>query len=121
MRIGEFVKLLNTTKDTVRHYEDLHLISPKWEETYKCYGEKDVLDFKVIVECKTMGLSLKDIQFLFDLKQASQCGDKQFMTQVLNKLKNHIEVLKMEEDEIHNRRIKLQGEINNIELVLKSI
>jgi DNA-binding transcriptional MerR regulator len=28
MQIRDFVALLNTTRETVRHYEDLHLLTP---------------------------------------------------------------------------------------------
>ncbi len=41
MKIGEFVTLLQTTKDTVRHYEELNLITPKWNKIIRNLGEKE--------------------------------------------------------------------------------
>lgn len=118
MRIGEFTTLLNITKHSVRHYEDLDLLSPKWKGNYKDYGEKDILDYQVIIELKELGLNLKDIQLLFTLKKAFGCGDKQFVNQVFNQLTNHVELLLKEEDEIHKRRIRLQNEMNKIRELL---
>ena len=37
MRIGEFIKLVQTTKDTVRHYEELDLIRPDWKNGTRDY------------------------------------------------------------------------------------
>lgn len=120
MRIGEFVTLMHTTKDTVRHYEELNLLSPAWSNNYREYGEKEISDFNVIVELKEYGLSLKDIQILFDLKHAFHCSDKEFITQVYNKLMAHVDDLKQQEEELHNRRVKLEQELAMIGGLIRS-
>ena len=108
MRIGEFTAFLNTTKDTVRHYEDLELLNPKWNGSMKDYGEKEIKDYQVIMEFKELGLSLKEIQLIFKLKHAFGCGDSRFTNEVFTQLTNHLEVLRQEEEEIKNRRIQLE-------------
>ncbi|MCM3004248.1 MerR family transcriptional regulator [Priestia koreensis] len=120
MRIGEFVSLLNTTKDTVRHYEDLGLITPTRVQNKKYYGEKDKIDFKVIQECKHFGLTLSDIQALFQLKSAYTCGDERFIKEVLEQLSMQVMVLKHEEALIKKRRMCLENELMNIKEQLKS-
>ncbi|WP_410770947.1 MerR family transcriptional regulator [Fontibacillus sp. BL9] len=114
MKIGEFVTLLHTTKDTVRHYEELNLLTPAWSNNYREYGEKEISDFGVIIELKEYGLSLKDIQILFDLKRAFHCGDQNFITQVYDKLTAHVNDLRQQEEELHSRRIKLENELTAI-------
>ena len=121
MRIGQFVTLLNTTKDTVPHYEELNLLTPTWKNNYKEYGEKEVLNFEVVKELKDYGLTLKEIQMLFNLKQAFGCGDKQLITQFIENLTDHLEKLRQEEQEIHNRRIMLENEIGNLKELIKTL
>ncbi len=114
MRIGKFVELLNTTKDTVRHYEDLNLVTPKWENHHKEYGEKEILNFHVVKELQEYGLSLKDIQIIFNLKEAYQCGDKKLIHQVLEQLTDHVNNLRKEEEEVRRRRIALENKLKEI-------
>ncbi|KQL51470.1 6-phosphogluconolactonase [Heyndrickxia shackletonii] len=118
MRIGEFIAYLNTTKDTVRHYEDLQLLTPKWKGSMKDYGEKEIQDYQVIKEFKSLGLSLKEIQLLFKLKHSFGCGDSQFINEVVIQLTNHLEVLRQEEEEIKNRRIQLEKQLDEIKELL---
>lgn len=114
MRISEFITLLNTTKDTVRHYEELSLLNPIWKNNRREYGDKEVLDFQVIFELKSMGLSLKDIQLLFHLKETYGCGDRKLLHEVVDQLTTHLAELREEESRIHTRIELLEGEIENI-------
>ncbi len=114
LKIGEFVNLLNTTKDTVRHYENLKFITPKWINNNKEYGEKEVMNFQVVKELKEYGLTLKEIQIIFNLKDAYQCGDKELINQVFGQLTSHLNRLRKEEEELSKRRITLENEIEKI-------
>ncbi|TMU85815.1 MerR family transcriptional regulator [Bacillus sp. BHET2] len=114
MKIGEFVTLLQTTKDTVRHYEELNLITPKWNKHYKEYSEKEVLDFQVVRELKEYGLSLSEIQLIFSLKDAYSCGDKELVNKVFDQLNIHLDTLQKEEAELRRRRIALEKQMEEI-------
>lgn len=118
MQIGEFVKLVKTTKDTVRHYEDFGLITPEWINSRREYKEKDILDFQVILELKLLGLSLRDIQLLFEVKKAVGCGDKRLIEGVVNQLETHLDILHKEETELSNRRKQLEDQIVQIKNIL---
>ncbi|KIL34384.1 6-phosphogluconolactonase [Cohnella kolymensis] len=118
MKISEFIALLNTTKETVRHYEDLNLVTPKRVKSRREYGQKEVLDFQVILELKGMGLSLKDIQLLFDLKRAIGCGEQGLVREVILHLTNHLEMLRNEEDLLRERRMKLEKQLEEVKLLL---
>ena len=114
MKIGEFVNLLNTTKDTVRHYENLKFITPKWINNNKEYGEKEVLNFQVVKELKEYGLTLKQIQIIFNLKDANQCGDKELINKVFGQLTSHLNRLRKEEEELSKRKKTLENQIEKI-------
>ncbi|MDX8363033.1 MerR family transcriptional regulator [Cytobacillus sp. IB215316] len=115
MKLGEFISSVNTTKETVRHYEDMNLLQPSWDQNRKVYTKKEIDDFQMIMDLKSMGFSLKDIQLMFDLKRAYGCGNEKLITDVMKQLNNHIDVLKKEEEEILQRRIKLEEEIKMID------
>lgn len=99
MRLGQFVMLLNTTKDTVRHYEELGLLAPGLQGRHKVYGDKELADFRAVGELKETGLTLKDIKLLMELKRLSTCGETDLL------------VAKVEELELHGRRLQEQEEL----------
>lgn len=83
MFIGEFVKKLGTTKDAVRHYEDMHLLNPKWDHHHRVYGSKEIEDFQIIKEMQALGLTLKEIQTIFILKSTNGCGNSELIDPVI--------------------------------------
>lgn len=118
MRIGEFVKRVKTTKDTVRHYENMELLNPDMVGTRRQYTEKEILEFQVITELKSFGFSLNDIQLIFQLKLAYGCGNQQMVHQLFAQLASQLEVVKKEDIEIKRRRILLEDELKQLEKLL---
>jgi DNA-binding transcriptional MerR regulator len=118
LQIRDFVARLNTTKETVRHYEDLQLLTPIRSNNRREYGEKEVMNFQVIMELKSMGMGLKDIQLLFDLKRAFGCGDKMLVREVIVRLTDHLEALRQEEVVLRQRRIKLEQELEQVKRIV---
>ncbi|MCO7177168.1 MerR family transcriptional regulator [Sporolactobacillus kofuensis] len=114
MRIGEFVKLCQTTKDTVRHYEELTLIQPEKTNAFKNYSQKNVDDFHVIKELQHLGLSLKTIQELFLVKKLNGCGSKVLIDQVCKELFEQDRLLSNEEMKIHEQRNYLSALLSDL-------
>lgn len=118
MQIGAFVALLNTTKETVRHYEDLGLLTPaRAANGRRLYGEREILNFKVIRELKALGLGLKEIQLLFELKAAYGCGDQRLIQEVTAQLSDHLAALRREEAELRQRIENLEGQLQLLQQV----
>lgn len=115
MKIGEFAARLKTTQDTLRHYEDLNLITPEWNGGRKEYGKKDVMNFEAIVDMKDMGLTLKDIQLIFQLKQTLGCSSPELIQQVSVQLSQHLESIIKEEQQLHTRRVNLEEIIKELQ------
>ena len=63
--IGEFAEKAGTTKDTVRFYTRLGMLSPDQRpagrRTYAEYGEDQVERFAFIDLCKSLGFTLQEI------------------------------------------------------------
>ena len=114
LKIGQYIKRLNTTKDTVRHYEELLLLHPIKVKKYKEYSEKDIKDFQMIKELQLYGLSLKDIQLIFEIKNSHQCGDIHVLKETLQTLTLHLKQLKSEEEAIFQRRTMLEKELREL-------
>lgn len=115
MRIGEFIKLVQTTKDTVRHYEELDLIRPEWKNGTRDYAPKDLKDFHAIKEMQSMGLALKDIQSIFDIKRSGGCGSAQLIAGVLGSLNNELDVIYEAEKELKKKKSMIQGMMEELE------
>jgi DNA-binding transcriptional MerR regulator len=107
MKIGQFIETVQTTKDTVRHYEALNLLKPAWENTHRIYGQKEVDDFLVIKEMQMLGLSLQEIQVLFELKKQTACGDTELIHSMKSKLEEKRKELEKEEARIKERKMQI--------------
>lgn len=63
--IGEFAEKAGTTKDTVRFYTRLGMLTPEQRpagrRTYAEYGEDQVERFAFIDHCKSLGFTLQEI------------------------------------------------------------
>ncbi len=115
MRIGEFIKLVQTTKDTVRHYEELDLIRPDWISGTRDYSPKDLKDFYAIKEMQYMGLTLKDIQTIFEVKRSGGCGSPQLIVGVLESLNKGLDDIYEEEKELIKKKSMIQGMVEELE------
>ena len=60
--LDKTTKLLNITKDSLRYYEKIGLITAKRKENnYRYYNEEDILKLKYIKVMKFNGFTLKEI------------------------------------------------------------
>ncbi|MEK5252610.1 MerR family transcriptional regulator [Paenibacillus sp. FSL F4-0125] len=114
MRIGEFIALTGTTKDTIRHYEDLELILSMGPDGKRIYTEKHLADYYAIQELKGYGVKLRDIQSIFKLKRSYGCGHAELIKEVGDSLNLQLEGLRKEEIELRNRIRMLEELVQQI-------
>lgn len=92
MKRGEFARLCHTTKDTLRHYEEIGLLTPAStaENGYKEYLSTQSIDFMIISALKDAGCFLAEIKHF-------QAGNKEVlrdvMSECLKKLTDQIDDL----------------------------
>ena len=72
LSVGEFAKLCSTTKETLRHYKNINLLTPKYTEKngYNYYDVEQYYNFHVISILKMAGVPLKTIKYFHDFNNA---------------------------------------------------
>lgn len=108
MRSGEFIKKTKITRDTLRYYNKLGLLSPVVNENngYKEYSEQNVKDVMLIKSAQSIGFSLMDIKELLRQMASSECRHRTLLPYLedkldetnakikdLNRIKKHIQFL----------------------------
>lgn len=67
MRISEVVQLTGLSKRTLHYYDEIRLVAPeKSENGYREYSEGDLDRLQLIMFCRAVDMSIKDIKKLFD-------------------------------------------------------
>ncbi|WP_162551086.1 MerR family transcriptional regulator [Paenibacillus tepidiphilus] len=121
MRIGEFVREMETTADTVRYYMELHLLKPEFKEKRYCFGDQEVRDFQAIVQLKQWGLAVKDIQRLFQHKEQSGCGATGLLAYARELLLHRVHMIDCQVAELGRQRDDLVENLAEVEQVLKQM
>lgn len=106
MHIGEFVEMIQTSKDTVRYYEELNLIDPIRNGDKRDYTEKDIQDFHIIKEMQAIGLTIREIQIIFHLKRSAGFQSPSLLQDIQDKLYTSIKKIEQAERELAIRRMK---------------
>lgn len=111
MKIGELSKTVDLSKDTIRYYEKMGLISPTIINKVRIYSEKDLLRLKSIQILKTARFSLMEIKIFIDY-------DNQFnsMDEIYNMSKDDLSMLK---DLINEKMEEIDRIKNELEIASK--
>ena len=68
--IAEVADEFGVTHRTVRHYEDLHLISPERRGTQRLFHRRDRTRLNLILRGRRLGFPLEEIRTIIDLYDA---------------------------------------------------
>ena len=104
--ISQLSKEFDVTTRTIRHYEDLDLITPKRRGQTRVYSPADRTRLKLILRGKRLGLSLEDSREIIDMYEPG---------------KTNIEQLKKLINAIQSQRIKLNQQLDDISNLLKDL
>lgn len=64
---SDVIKIFNTTKETLRFYEEKGLVQPKvGKNNYRLYGNEDLQRISQIFFCKDMGFSIEEIDLVIN-------------------------------------------------------
>lgn len=71
MQIGDFADRLGLSQRTIRHYEEVGLLTPteRSQGGFRLYCEDDVQRMRVIKQMKPLGFTLEQMREVLDLRQ----------------------------------------------------
>lgn len=77
LKSGELAKMFGVTARTIRYYEELGLLDAEHRDTkeHRRYLERNAVRLKRIQQLKDYGLSLSEIQELFELAKKDRTSD----------------------------------------------
>ena len=104
--ISELADEFDITPRTLRHYEELGLITPKRKGNSRIYSHKDRIRLTLILRGKRLGFSLAEMRELFELYDAEHSTRPQLHSMVAM---------------IAEKRIVLQQQLDDIEKVLAEL
>lgn len=101
MKIGEFSKMYNVSKDTLRYYVSIGLLSPKMQGSQMNFSEREEQNFKQIQKLKEMRFNIKEIRSFLYFQRVSNMIEPSTLDQCLDLLREKRESLLEEEKQIH--------------------
>lgn len=104
--ISQLSKEFDVTTRSIRHYEDIGLLSPNRRGQTRIYSQADRTRLRLILRGKRLGLSLEDSREIIDMYEPG---------------KTNIDQLKKLIDAIQLQRHKLNQQLDDISKLLKDL
>ena len=104
--ISDLCKEFDITTRTIRHYEDLGLLSPLRRGQSRVYTPSDRTRLRLILRGKRLGLSLEDSRQIIDMYEPGKTNINQLNTLI---------------DAIRVQRTKLNQQLDDISKLLKDL
>jgi DNA-binding transcriptional MerR regulator len=104
--ISQLAKEFAITTRSIRHYEDIGLLSPNRRGQTRIYSPADRIRLKLILRGKRLGISLEDSREIIDMYEPG---------------KTNLDQLKKLIDAIQQQRIKLNRQLDDITKLLKDL
>ena len=104
--ISDLCKEFDITTRTIRHYEDLGLLSPSRRGQSRVYTPSDRTRLRLILRGKRLGLSLEDSRQIIDMYEPGKTNINQLNTLI---------------DAIRVQRTKLNQQLDDIRKLLKDL
>ena len=104
--ISDLCKEFDITARTIRHYEDLGLLSPSRRGQSRVYTPSDRTRLRLILRGKRLGLSLEDSRQIIDMYEPGKTNIDQLNTLI---------------DAIRVQRTKLNQQLDDISKLLKDL
>jgi DNA-binding transcriptional MerR regulator len=104
--ISQLSREFDITTRSIRHYEDIGLLSPARRGQTRIYSPADRTRLKLILRGKRLGISLEDSRDIIDMYEPGN---------------NNVDQLKKLIDAIQQQRIKLNRQLDDITKLLKDL
>lgn len=91
--IGEIAGEFGVTHRTVRHYEQLGLLSPERRGTMRVYRRRDRVRLALILRGRRLGFTLEEIRTIIDMydEQPGEVGQLRYLLGQIGERRNDLE------------------------------
>lgn len=120
MKIGQFIQVNQTTRDTVRYYIEEGLLTPRKKEGNYWFSEKEQADYQAIRELRELGFSIKGIQAIQANRLVHGCGSQEqwsgnrpIVANELREIKEELAVLLDRQTRLQTLLLTLDKKIND--------
>lgn len=124
--VGEAAKAVNTTSETLRHYDRIGLVKPSKKDewtNYRYYTEQDIVRLNTVRALQLMDLPLQEIKKVLEFDELEKIVD--FLTQAEKKADEKIAILQNSKSKIQSAKAdyerKLQAKQNFKGFFLKDL
>ncbi len=126
MLIGKLAKIVNTSIDTIRYYQNEGLITPTHirDSGYREFDENSIDRMNFILGAKKLGFTLKQIKELLSLKEVTNTSCVNIRNLAKNKLDEvttKITELKKIETELKQLIVECKNNINDNCPIIKNL
>lgn len=108
MKIGQFIAINQTTRDTIRYYIEEGLLAPTKEAGNYIFGNQEQDDFTNIKELQALGFSIKGIKEIKDNRQILGCGSQEQSSKNRKLVVKELERINVELTQLAIRQEKLE-------------
>jgi DNA-binding transcriptional MerR regulator len=118
--INELSEIYDITPRTLRHYEDMGLLSPERRGNQRLYRERDRVRLQLILRGRRLGFGLREIQEMLDLYDADPTEVTQLQDVIrrgdlkLRELQSQVEELQTIMAEMTELRMTMQRRLEQI-------
>lgn len=119
--VGEAAKAVNTTSETLRHYDRIGLVKPSKKDewtNYRYYTEQDIVRLNTVRALQLMDLSLQEIKKVLEYDDLEKIID--FLAQAEKKADEKIAALQYSKSKIelakadYERKLQRQQKFNSV-------
>ncbi|WP_175631974.1 helix-turn-helix domain-containing protein [Virgibacillus siamensis] len=116
MGLIELVNKSGISMDMIHYYEQLQLIQPAWKNKHRIYSKQDCGNIRFIERMVMIGLSLEDLQVIFEIKRTNRCTTPDMVVQLTEKL-NEIQVDLCKDNDRKAQRLEVDGLLEVLKFV----
>lgn len=119
-RISDLAKEFGVTTRTMRHYEELGLLTPKRQGQTRIYSRGDRTRLRLILRGKRLGLSLQESRDIIQLYDPSHNNHQQLL-QLLEKIQQQKQRLQAQQQDIEAMLTELSAAEKDCQHALKQL
>ena len=99
--ISQLAEEFGVTLRTIRHYEDVGLITPERRGTSRLFHTRDRIRLQLILRGKRLGFSLPEIRTIVNMydEQPGEAGQLQYLLDQIDVRRSELEQLRRDIDE----------------------